>query len=106
MYLLCKFIHRRLINTVDLRREDKNGMYFLRLPRWLSGKESGCNAEYSEDAYLIPGSGRSLGGGNGNSPQYSCLENSMDGGALRAKVHWFTESQKWLEHACTVFYNI
>ena len=33
-------------------------------------------------------------------------ENSMDGGALWAKVHWFTESQKWCEHACTVFYNI
>ena len=27
---------------------------------------------------LIPGSGRSLGEGNGNPLQYSCLENSMD----------------------------
>ena len=26
----------------------------------------------------ISGSGRGLGGGNGNSPQYSCLENPMD----------------------------
>ena len=29
----------------------------------------------------IPGSGRSLGGGNGNSLQYSCLENPIDRGA-------------------------
>ena len=27
---------------------------------------------------LIPGSGRSLGGGNGNPLQYSCPENPMD----------------------------
>ena len=30
------------------------------------------------DAILIPGSGRSSGGGNGNPLQCSCLENSMD----------------------------
>ena len=29
----------------------------------------------------IPGSGRSLGEGNSNSLQYSCLDNSMDRGA-------------------------
>ena len=28
----------------------------------------------------IPGSGRSPGGGHGNPPRYSCLENSMDRG--------------------------
>ena len=33
------------------------------------------------DAGLIPGSGRSSGEGNGNSLQYSCLENPIDGGA-------------------------
>ena len=30
------------------------------------------------DAGSMPGSGRSLDGGNGNPLQYSCLENSMD----------------------------
>ena len=30
---------------------------------------------------LIPGSGRSLGGGNGNPLQYCCMENPMDRGA-------------------------
>ena len=33
------------------------------------------------DVGLIPGSGRSLGGGDGNPLPYSCLENSMDRGA-------------------------
>ena len=42
---------------------------------------------------LIPGYGRSLGVGNGNPLQYSCLENSMDGGAWRATVHGDSKSQ-------------
>jgi len=33
------------------------------------------------DTGLIPGLGRSPGGGNGNPLQYTCLENSMDRGA-------------------------
>ena len=35
----------------------------------------------------FPGSERSLGEGNDNPLQYSCLENSMDGGAWWATVH-------------------
>ena len=34
-----------------------------------------------------PGSGRSLGIGNGNPLQYSCLGNPKDRGAPRATVH-------------------
>ena len=45
------------------------------LPRWLSGKESACQAG---DTGSIPGSGRSPGEGNGNPFQYSCLGNLMD----------------------------
>ena len=48
------------------------------LPYISDGKESACNAE---DPGSIPGSGRSLGEGNSNPVQYSCLENSMDRGA-------------------------
>ena len=36
---------------------------------------------------LVPGSGRSPGGGHGNPLQYSCLEDSMDRGAWQAMVH-------------------
>ena len=54
------------------------------------------------DMGLIPGLGRSLGEGNGNSLQYSCLENSMDRGAWQAKVHGvaknLTQMSNW---ACT-----
>ena len=39
----------------------------------------------------IPGLERSLGGGNGNPLQYSCLGNSMDRGAWWATVHRVAE---------------
>ena len=39
------------------------------------------------DKGLIPGLGRSPGGGHGNPLQYSCLENPMDRGAWWAAVH-------------------
>ena len=39
---------------------------------------------------LIPGLGRSPGGGSGNSLQYSCLENLMDRGAWQTIVHGVT----------------
>ena len=44
-------------------------------------------------ASLIPGSGRSPGGGHRNLLQYSCLENPMDRGVWRATVHRVTKSQ-------------
>ena len=49
-----------------------------RIPRWLSGKESVCDAG---DAPSIPRLGRSPGEGNGNPLQYSCLGSPMDRGA-------------------------
>ena len=54
------------------------------------GKESTCNAG---NASLSPGSGRSLGEGNGNPLQYSCLENPMDRGASWATVHRVAKGQ-------------
>ena len=41
----------------------------------------------ARDLGLIPVSERSPAIGNGNPPQYSCLENSMDTGAWWATVH-------------------
>ena len=55
----------------------------------LDGKESACNAV---DLDMIPGSGRSLGGGHGNSLQYSYGENPVDRGTLQAMIHGVTES--------------
>ena len=45
------------------------------------GSEVKASASSVRDPGSIPGSGRSPGEGNGNTLQYSCLENPMDGGA-------------------------
>ena len=47
---------------------------------------------YTRDMGLIPGLGRSHGWGHGNPLQYSCLENSMDGGAWWSTVQRVAES--------------
>ena len=49
-------------------------------------KNPPANAGGAGDVGLIPGSGRSSGGGNGSPPQYSCPENSVDRGAWQAAV--------------------
>ena len=46
-----------------------------------------ANTGDTGDLALIPGLGRSTGGGNGNPLQYSCVENPMDRGAWRVIVH-------------------
>ena len=63
------------------------------LPRWLSGKESACNAGNAGDERLIPGLGRSPGGGNGNPLQYSCLENPTDRGAWQVIIFGVAKSR-------------
>ena len=50
-------------------------------------KDTPANAGNIRDAGLVPGSGRSPGGGHGNPLQYACLENPMDRGAWQAAVH-------------------
>ena len=54
------------------------------LSRWISGKESACDAG---DVSSFPGSGRSPGGGHGNLFQYSCLGNPMaeESGGLQSR---------------------
>ena len=54
------------------------GLTYKVFPGGSDRKASACN---EGDLGSIPRSGRSLGEGNGNPLQYSCLENSMDGGA-------------------------
>ena len=57
---------------------------------WLSGKDPTCRAG---DTGSIPGSGRCLGGGQGNPFQYSYLQNHRDRGAWWAAVH--TVAKSW-----------
>ena len=65
---------------------------YLGFPGDSDGKESACNSGDARDVGSIPGLGRSPGGDHGNPLQYSCLENPMQGGAWRATVHGFAES--------------
>ena len=51
------------------------------------------NARDIRDAGSIPGSGISLGEGNGKPLQYSCLGNPMDRGARWATVHGVAKSR-------------
>ena len=62
-----------------------------------------AKAQDTKDMGLIPGFGRSPGGGNGNPLQCSCLENPMHRGAWQAIVHRVTKSQTRLSiHECTL----
>ena len=65
----------------------------LKLPWWLSGKESACSAGAAGDVGSNPWLGKSPRGGHGNPHQYSCLENPTDRGAWQAIVHRVTKSQ-------------
>ena len=58
-------------------------LFILGFPGGSVGKESACNME---DMGLVPGLGRSPGGGHGNPLQYSCLENPVDRGGWWAAV--------------------
>ena len=55
-------------------------------------KNPPANQGDTRDEGLIPGSGRSPGGGHGNPLQCSCLENPMDRGAWWARVHKVAQS--------------
>ena len=61
------YIHVDIHTASILITHTHKHIYFLGLPRWLSGKESTCQAA---DVGSIPGSGRSVGEGKGNSLQY------------------------------------
>ena len=76
--VLCIFFSKQLLSVQEL-------------PRWLIGKEPTCKAG---DTGSIPESGRSPGVGNGNLPQYACLEDSMDRGAWRSTARGVAKSQR------------
>ena len=67
-------------------------LLWLGFPCCTSGKEHACRSRKC----LIPGSGRSPGGGHGNTLQYSCLENPKDRGSWQATVHRDTKIQTQL----------
>ena len=70
-------------------------MILVGFPGGSDSEESACNAG---DLGSIPELGRSPEEGNGNPLQYSCLENSMDGGAWWATVYGVMKSQTQLSN--------
>ena len=74
----CKVL---MLSNLDIQQ-----IKLLNVAQWYSLANAG-------DASSIPGSGRSPGGGNGNTLQYSCLKNPMDIGPWWATVHGVATSQ-------------
>ena len=64
----------------------------------LVGKESACDVG---DLGLIPGLGRSPGGGHGNPLQYSCLENPHAQRSLAGYSPWSCEESDMTERLST-----
>ena len=75
-------------------------MFLFGLPYGSGSKKSACNVG---DLGLISGLGRSPGEGNGNSFQYSCLENLMDRGAWWATVHVVAKESDTTERLTFVY---
>ena len=67
------------------------------------GKESACSAG---DLGLIRGLGRSLGGGNGNPLQYSCLENPHGQRSLEGYSPWGRKESDITEHLSTAHISL
>ena len=64
----------------------------LRFPGDTVVKNLPVNVGDATDMGSIPKQGRSPGVGNGNPPQYSCLENPMDRGTWWLTVHGVAKS--------------
>ena len=60
-------------------------------------KNPPANAGDIRDEVLMPGLGRSPGGGHGHPLQYSCLENPKDRGEWWAIVQWVAKSRTRLK---------
>ena len=83
------------VRKIPWRRKWQPTPIFLGFLGDSDGKESTCNAG---DLGSIPGAGGSLGEGNGNPLQYSCL----DRGAWQATECGVAKSQTWLSNwECT-----
>ena len=87
-YILLK--QSSLINNTERGKISTQVISFKDFKGWINSVSGGSvvkNLPASVgDVGSIPGLGRSLGEGNGNPLQYSCLENPMDRGAWQATV--------------------
>ena len=77
MWLLAAIMDGQIYSVID-----HIFIYIYHFAGSSDGKESACN---TGDVGSIPRLGRFPGEGNVNPLQYSCLENSMDGGTWQPK---------------------
>ena len=87
------------VRKIPWKRDRPPTPVFLGFPGGSDGKESDCNAG---DLGLIPGSGRSPGGGHDNSLQYSCLENPHGQRSLAGYSPWGRKESDMAELLSTV----
>ena len=84
------------------RRHKLPTSVFLGFPGSSDSKESTCNVG---DLGLIPGLGRSPGGGHGNPLQYSCLENPHGQRSLVGYSPWGHKESDTTERLSTAHMN-
>ena len=100
--------YRPILNPRPLVKGRVSVPYY-RSNNWLNDKVSAWNAEDTGDFGSIPGLGRSLGEGNDNPFQYSCLENPMHsklGGLQSIQLQRFGYNLSDLAHKRTeVFFS-
>ena len=77
----------------------------LKLEDFPGGSEDKTSACNVGDLGSTPGPGRSPGKGNGTLLQYSCLENSMGGGAWLAIIHGVAKSQAQLSNFTSLYFG-
>ena len=99
----CIFLGSKITADGDCRCEIKRRLLLGRNSQVAQVvKNPLANAGDIKDAGSIPGLGRSPGEGNGNTLQYSCLENPMDRRAWRATVHRVKKSRTRLKQLSTL----
>ena len=82
MDLDCYFVFKYFLHSV-LSFFKKNLYYPRGFPDGTSVKNLPANSGDTRDRGSIRGSGRSPGGGDGNTLQYSCLENPINRGVCQ-----------------------
>ena len=91
----------RFLGREDLLEKGKaTTLVFLGFPHGSDAKESAYNAG---DLSLIPGLGRSPGGGHGNPLQYSCLENPHGQRSLAGYRPWGHKESDMIEQLALSF---
>ena len=78
------------------------GFIIIRLPRWLVGKQSSCQAGGADS---VPELGRCPGEGNDNPLQYSSLGNPMDRGILFLAFNIVTSTDFEFNKQLTAYIN-